>query len=680
MKKLLKTLLLTLAMPLAAQAQGWPTSYEGVMLQGFYWDSFKETRWTKLQKQAPDYNGYFSLVWLPQSGKTNGAQSMGYDPYYFFNHNSSFGTTDELRSLINTFRANNIGAIADVVINHHQTNGWWSFPRETYGSETYQLQTTDIVANDDSQNAGYTTAAQAARDGITLSSNYDEGDDFSAMRDLDHKSANVQRIVKAYLNFLVNDLGYIGFRYDMVKGFNGSHVGNYNDAAHVNFSVGEYWDNSARISNWINSTGKRSGAFDFQFKYVVNNAANSGNWSKLGQANPFGDMPLIYNNAYRRYAVTFLENHDTEVRPNGESNGPLTRDTLAAYAYMLAMPGTPCVFYKHYKAYPDQIKAMIDARKTAGISNVSNYTPYRSATSYYGCIVNGTKADLLVLVGSGYSEPASNRFIKVLSGHHYAYYLSPAAETAFADKPSGSYTQSFSTMLTAVTATAGARLVYTLDGSTPIASSPQVASGARVAINKVEGSTVTLKVGLLIGGSVSNIITRTYTFPAPEQVSFQTPPAGYTWNAYFIAPTSWDADTEVHAWAWASTTSNYSPDDNAKWPGDRAHVYRVGQASGGRYIWQWCYYGTKTVAPKFIIFNNGNSGVGTNQTRDMTFTNGGWYDINTTTANPALGVDRVTTAPTHEGCDFYYTLDGLRINKPTKQGIYIYKGHKIVVR
>ena len=64
----------------------------------------------------------------------------------------------------------------------------------------------------------------------------------------------------------------------------------------------------------------------------------------------------------------------------------------------------------------------------------------------------------------------------------------------------------------------------------------------------------------------------------------------------------------------------------------------------------------------------------------MTFTNGGWYDINTTTANPALGVDRMTTAPTHKGSDFYYTLDGLRINKPTKQGIYIYKGHKIVVR
>ena len=680
MKKIVKTLLLALAMPLAAQAQGWPSSYEGVMLQGFYWDSFKDTRWVKLQKQAPDFNGYFSLVWLPQSGKTNGSLSMGYDPYYFFNQNSSFGTAEELRSLIKTFRTNNIGAIADVVINHHQTNGWWNFPSETYGTETYQLQTTDIVANDDAHNAGYTTAAQAQRDGIMLSSNNDEGEDFSGMRDLDHKSANVQRIVKAYEHFLVNDLGYIGFRYDMVKGFDGSHVGNYNDAAGVSFSVGECWDNSGTITNWINATGKRSAAFDFQFKYVVNNAANTGNWGNLGQRNPQGDMPLINNNAYRRYAVTFVENHDTQLRADGSSNGPLQRDTLAANAYMLAMPGTPCVFYRHYQAYPDQIKAMIDARKAAGITNTSDYSPYRSTAAYYGCIVNGTKADLLVLVGSGYSEPAANRFVKILSGHHYAYYLSPSAETPFADKPSGSYAQSFSTTLTAVSATAGARLVYTLDGSTPTASSPQAESGTRIAINRVEGSTVTLKVGLLIAGSVSHVVTRTYAFPAAEQVNFETPAAGYTWNAYFIAPASWDVDTDVYAWAWTPTTSNYTPDDNATWPGDNEHVYRIGRTANGRYIWQWCYYGTKTSAPKFIIFNNGQSGVGSNQTHDMTFTNGGWYDMTTTAANPALSIDHVT-APSASGAGAdYYTLDGTRVSKPVQKGIYIHKGRKVIVR
>ena len=33
----------------------------------------------------------------------------------------------------------------------------------------------------------------------------------------DHKSENVQKIIKAYLKFLKEDMGYTGFRYDMVK-------------------------------------------------------------------------------------------------------------------------------------------------------------------------------------------------------------------------------------------------------------------------------------------------------------------------------------------------------------------------------------------------------------------------------------------------------------------------------
>ena len=49
---------------LTVNAQGWPENYGGVMLQGFYWDSFKETKWKTLEKQAPELGNYFSLVWL----------------------------------------------------------------------------------------------------------------------------------------------------------------------------------------------------------------------------------------------------------------------------------------------------------------------------------------------------------------------------------------------------------------------------------------------------------------------------------------------------------------------------------------------------------------------------------------------------------------------------------------
>ena len=202
----------TLALSLCSMAQGvqgWPAGYGGVMLQGFYWDSFDDSQWTVLEKKADDFAGCFDLVWVPQSGKAAASKSMGYDPLYYFNQNSSFGTEAELRSMIKTFKAKGIGTIADVVINHHGTNsGWFGFPAEAYKGVTYQHQSTDVCANDDNGKA----AAEARRTGVQLSTNDDEGEGWDGMRDLDHKQANVQKIVKAYENSLLNDLGYAGFR------------------------------------------------------------------------------------------------------------------------------------------------------------------------------------------------------------------------------------------------------------------------------------------------------------------------------------------------------------------------------------------------------------------------------------------------------------------------------------
>ena len=54
---------------------------------------------------------------------------------------------------------------------------------------------------------------------------------------------------------------------------------------------------------------------------------------------------------YRRYAVTFVENHDTQYRSASDPQDPLNQYVEAANAYMLAMPGTPCVFLKHWMTY-----------------------------------------------------------------------------------------------------------------------------------------------------------------------------------------------------------------------------------------------------------------------------------------------------------------------------------------
>ena len=490
-------------------SQGWASDYSGVMLQGFSWDSYNESQWKVLEKQADELKNYIDLVWLPQSGKClETTQVMGYMPYYYFNQNSSFGSEAELRSLITKFKAAGIGAIADVVINHRNTEGWYTFPAETYKGVTYQMQSTDICKNDD----GGTTATQAATDGVSLSQNNDEGTDFGGCRDIDHKSENVQKVIKAYLKYLKDDLGYTGFRYDMVKGFDGSHVADYNDATGVEYSVGEYWDGNDKIESWINRTNKKSAAFDFQFRYnvrdAVNGAANgkvttSSDWSKLNS-----NDNLMHDANYRRYAVTFVENHDTQYRSETEQNDPLRKDTIAANAYMLAMPGTPCIFQPHWNAYKSEIKEMIAARKYAGITNMSNYANKQSKKTLYVNEVTGTKHKLLVAVGNDADKYAGETdYTKILSGYHYAYFLSNDAETSWTDVPSGSYEEGFKTTLTAVSQTEGAKLVYTLNGSTPTAKSTTVESGKEISIN----GTCTLKVGLLVNGEVRNIATHQYT-------------------------------------------------------------------------------------------------------------------------------------------------------------------------
>ena len=598
-------------------SQGWASDYSGVMLQGFSWDSYNESQWKVLEKQADELKNYIDLVWLPQSGKClETTQVMGYMPYYYFNQNSSFGSEAELRSLITKFKAAGIGAIADVVINHRNTEGWYTFPAETYKGVTYQMQSTDICKNDD----GGTTATQAATDEVSLSQNNDEGTDFGGCRDIDHKSENVQKVIKAYLKYLKDDLGYTGFRYDMVKGFDGSHVADYNDATGVEYSVGEYWDGNDKIESWINRTNKKSAAFDFQFRYnvrdAVNGAANgkvttSSDWSKLNS-----NDNLMHDANYRRYAVTFVENHDTQYRSETEQNDPLRKDTIAANAYMLAMPGTPCIFQPHWNAYKSEIKEMIAARKYAGITNMSNYANKQSKKTLYVNEVTGTKHKLLVAVGNDADKYAGETdYTKILSGYHYAYFLSNDAETSWTDVPSGSYEEGFKTTLTAVSQTEGAKLVYTLDGSNPTSKSTTVESGKEISIN----GTCTLKVGLLVNGEVRNIATHQYTIEKFKAYKFLV----YV-NADAV---KW---SPLYCYTWKKAAS-------VEWPGEKMTETKT---IGGK---TW-YYKEVSIdnANELVnvIFNNGTDKP---QTVDITgLTSTAYFEIETSKEGKKYKVKDVT--------------------------------------
>lgn len=417
MKHIYTLLLMMLALTGNIHAQGWPKDYKGVMLQGFYWDSYQDTQWSHLESQADELSKYFSLIWVPQSGYCNAtSMQMGYAPIWWFRHDSAFGSEAELRKMIKTFKDKGTGIIEDVVINHRNGNtNWCDFPTETWNGQTFTWSLADICKGDDQ--------GETERNGYALTGNSDTGDDFNGARDIDHTSANAQKNIKAYLDFLLKDLGYTGFRYDMVKGFAAKYIGMYNTSAKPKFSVGEYWDNTGNIKNWINGTKidgvATSAAFDFDLKYRIFEAFNSGgDWSKLN-----GEC-LVKDSYYKQYAVTFVDNHDTG-RTDGHGNSPLFANIEAANAYLLAMPGTPCVFLPHWLQYRTAIKRMIATRRAVGISNTSDILQSDAKHDGFVLKVKGNQGDLLLILGK--TTDANTQGMKLAtSGDNYKMYVSNA--------------------------------------------------------------------------------------------------------------------------------------------------------------------------------------------------------------------------------------------------------------
>ena len=690
MKRLLLSVLLFFAAQLStfnfqlstgigsAHAQGWPSNYGGVMLQGFYWNSYAETKWTNLESQTDELAGSFDLIWVPQSGWCGSTNNMGYTPKYYWNQRSAFGTEAELRSMIKTFKDRGTGMIADVVVNHRESiSGWYTFPAETYNGVTYQMTSADVCANDD----GGKTATQAAKEGVSLSSNNDTGEDWDGCRDLDHNSENVQKIIKAYTKYLIDDLGYSGFRYDMVKGFYASFIATYNNYAKPQFSVGEYWDSNNAIKNWISYTKgdgstPTSAAFDFQFRYNVRDAINNSDWTKLKS-----DNRLIADNYYKPYAVTFVENHDMEYRSASEQQDPIKKDTIQANAFLLAMPGTPCVFLPHWLAYKNEIKSLIEARKLAGVTNTSSYTTKASTTNYYAAEVTGSNVNLYVVVGKAGSVSSSTPFVstsdyqEILSGYGYRYLVAKkdGFNHAWLDKASGEYDGEISVRCIALTTNSAAKLVYTTDGSEPTVSSTSIASGNSLHLTQ----SCTLKLGLVIDGKVVDTVTKTY-----EIAEFTPHTATIYCRVFNTLKSSWPT-MNYYLWTGSSTELN------GNWPGKQiTETVEIGGQT-------WYKQTVDITSASYSVNAVFSTGTGSPQTIDVTgikddaffviknsVLEDGKYDVTDVTSSyqQYVGVEGVTYDADAEQKLAIFDLQGRRVQHTLPGHVYIRGGKKFLAR
>ncbi len=431
-----KIILITISIVFLASASalraanvGVPAECEDVMLQAFYWDSYNgnaantkygRTKWIDLLKDTAAINANFDLVWFPPSSGPTGC-GVGYSAKQYSSQDGDWGTKGKLQELIAALHAGNTKVLADIVLNHRGSgSSWCTFLTDNFGGSygSWTLTQKQICSNDEcftNKNSNCYNASSSDRGA------YDTGDNFDGARDLDHTAEYVQNWAKAYTKWILNEIKYDGFRYDMTLGFHGKYVKMYNEEAKPYISVSELWSGIDRQKRHLNETDSNTMIFDFQQKYLLREAIVKGSYGKLKKnTNSFRGQGL------ERYAVTFIDNHDTFDRgsaygDNQFSGSDLTNATtknqiLQANAYILSMPGIPCVFWPHWYSYKEEINELIAVRKRAGIHSESKVLEEVSGQYKYSATVQGHHGKVVVRVGKYRSDVVPEGFELAVEG------------------------------------------------------------------------------------------------------------------------------------------------------------------------------------------------------------------------------------------------------------------------
>jgi len=368
-----------------------------VIIQGFDWSSLssRSSLYSKLASSASAISkAGINAVWFPPPSQSVDLQ--GYLPQEWYKLEAE---SNQL-SAISSVKSSGMSAIADVVVNHRTApakdaclNQYTAFKNPDMGNWA--------VTRDDENCAG-----KADQCGCGA---YDTGEVVTYSADLDHTNSGVRGLVKDYLSFLKKK-GYSGWRFDLVKGYSASYVGEYVSASSPNFAVGEYFDGStSKVTGWIKGTGSLSQAFDFPLRYTLRDAIKYNNYGSLGAYMPgvAGQDPS--------HAVPFLDNHDT----SRDDRFGSTDQLAMGYAYILTHPGTPCVFWTDWgiSSLQNSIKLMITARRAGGVTATSSLYVERHEGGLYAAYVNNGR--LAVKLGTTSWAPDSNYQLST-SGNNYA--------------------------------------------------------------------------------------------------------------------------------------------------------------------------------------------------------------------------------------------------------------------
>ena len=283
----------------------------------------------------------FTSLWLPpvhKAANLNGP-SMGYDPYDYYDLGEFdqkgtvptwFGTRSQLMELIQTAHGHGLSLIADVVINHNS-----GADAQEVNPITGQPRWTLF----DPKSGRFPRNWECFHP--CLYESWDEMT-FGDMPDLSHRNPYVYAELLKLARWLIEEVGFDGFRYDFVKGYGANTITAFQEYRYIRegkpfvpYGVAEFWDNAQAIESWVDlanfSSSNPVDAFDFPLREMLKalcdqygfSLRNLVTWDTVLKQQP-------------QTTVTFVENHD--LRDEGR---PIVNDKLLAYSYILTHEGYP---------------------------------------------------------------------------------------------------------------------------------------------------------------------------------------------------------------------------------------------------------------------------------------------------------------------------------------------------
>ncbi|GJE88650.1 alpha-amylase [Phanerochaete sordida] len=422
-----------------------------LMVQFFTWDCRhpEMSWWRHFEAEVPALAALgVTQVWLPPPNKAMRKEGQGYDAYDLWDLGefdqkgtvaTRWGTKEELVQAIATAKAHDIDVLIDAVLNHklgadrpeafqavqveeHDRNkeagpvqeieGWTAFDFTGRAGKYSELKWTHehftgIDWNHRTKTNAIYRIVSDKHKGWSPHVDKEFGNyDYLLGNDIDHRHPAVRDDLLAWSKWVLETTGGQGFRLDAIKHMDRTFLLEFLKTARKLperqnlFAVAEYWSGDIdKIKPYIRTFEGLLSFFDVPLHYNFHNVSKQ--WSDY-------DLRTIFDNTVVQCrpmdAVTFVDNHDTQVGQTLES-WVYSNFKLQAYALiLLRQEGHPCVFYGDL--YPNAecfdaavaggLRTLLRARKDAAYGAQREYPAARNLVGFVregdaahpgGCVV-----------------------------------------------------------------------------------------------------------------------------------------------------------------------------------------------------------------------------------------------------------------------------------------------------